>query len=99
MLVTRPDRPAPPPQRLWPLLVVVAGVLLGLGLAVVGETTWRVGSVVVGLALLAGAVERAVLSDRAAGLLQVRGKTFDVVVLGGTGLAVVALALVVPPGR
>ncbi len=97
--MTRPDRPAPPPQRPWPLLVVVAGVLLGLATAVVGETTWRVGSVVVGLALLVGAGERAVLSDRAAGLLQVRGKAFDVVVLAGAGLAVVALALVVPPGR
>ena len=74
-------------------------MLLGLGVAVVGGTTWRLGSVVVGLALLVGAGERAVLSDRAAGLLQVRGKAFDVVVLAGTGLAVVALALVVPPGR
>ncbi|SDT23859.1 Protein of unknown function [Friedmanniella luteola] len=90
---------AAPQQRPWPLLVVVAGVALGLLVSVLGEATWRLGSVLVGLALLVGAVERLVLSDRAAGLLQVRGKGFDVAVLALFGLAVVALALVVPPGR
>ena len=97
--MSRPDATPPPQQRPWPLLVVVAGVVLGLVLSVLGETTWRAGSVVVGLALLVGAAERLVLTDRAAGLLQVRGKGFDVVVLALLGLAVVTLALVVPPGR
>ena len=50
-------------------------------------------------ALLVGAVERLVLSDRAAGLLQVRGKAFDVAVLGLAGAAVVTFALWVPSGR
>ena len=99
--MSRPDGAVPPPpqQRPWPLLVVVAGVALGLLLSVVGQTTWRAGSVVVGLALLVGAVERLVLSDRAAGLLQVRGRAFDVALLALAGAAVVVLALLVPPGR
>lgn len=95
----RPDAGAPLQQRPWPLLVVVAGVALGLVVTVLGESTWRVGAVVVGAALLVGAVERLVLSDRAAGLLQVRGKAFDVAVLGLAGAAVVTVALLVPPGR
>ena len=90
---------AAPQQRPWPLLVVVAGVALGLLVSVLGDSTWRLGSVLVGLALLVGAVERLVLSDQAAGLLQVRGKGFDVAVLALFGLAVVVLALLVPPGR
>jgi len=86
-------------QRAWPLLVVVAGVALGLVVGLVGEATWRIGCVLVGAALLVGALERLALPDRAAGLLQVRGKAFDVAVLGLAGAAIAALALAVPPGR
>lgn len=85
--------------RQWPLLVVVVGVLAGLVVAWLGTTTWRLGCVLVGVALLVGAAERLVLGDREVGLLQVRGKGFDVVVLAVLGLAVVVLALAVPPGR
>jgi hypothetical protein len=97
-VASRPDTGAPL-QRPGPLLVVVAGVVLGLVVSVLGESTWRPGALVVGAALLVGAVERLALTDRAAGLLQVRGKAFDVAVLALAGLAVVGLALVVPPGR
>jgi hypothetical protein len=97
--VNRPDAGATVPQRPWPLLVVVAGVALGLVVGMVGESTWRLGCLLIGAALLVGAVERLVLPDRAAGLLQVRAKGFDVAVLALTGAAVVALALVVPSGR
>lgn len=96
--MSRPDGGLPQ-QRPWPLLVVVAGVVLGLGLSVLGASTWRLGSLLVGAALLVGAGERLVLSDRAAGLLQVRGKAFDVAVLGLAGAAVITVALLVPPGR
>jgi hypothetical protein len=53
----------------------------------------------IGAALVVGAVERVVLADREAGLLQVRGKAFDVAVLALAGAAVIVLAVVVPPGR
>ena len=97
--MNRPDASATVQQRPWPLLVVVAGVALGLVVGMVGESTWRLGCLLIGAALLVGAVERLVLPDRAAGLLQVRAKGFDVAVLALTGAAVVALALVVPSGR
>ena len=97
--MTRPDTGAALQQRPGPLLVVVAGVALGLVVGLLGESTWRLGSLLIGVSLLVGAVERLVLPDRAAGLLRVRTKPFDVAVLALAGAAVVALALVVPSGR
>ena len=85
--------------RQWPLLVVVAGVAVGLLVTWLGESTWRIGCLLIGASLLVGAVERLLLPDREAGLLQVRGKTFDVAVLAVTGAAVLVLAVVVPAGR
>lgn len=85
--------------RQWPLLVVVVGVVVGLAVAWLGEATWRLGCLLIGGSLLVGAVERIVLPDREAGLLQVRGKGFDVAVLALTGVAVLVLAVVVPGGR
>ena len=41
----------------WPLLIVVAGVVLGLAIAAFGEGTWRIGCVVVGSSLIVGALE------------------------------------------
>jgi hypothetical protein len=87
------------PLRLWPLLVVVAGVLAGLVTALVVEQGWRPGCILIGIALLLGALERLVLPANAAGLLQVRGKAFDTAVLTLTGGAVLILTLVVPGGR
>ena len=97
--MSRPDTAAGASVRQWPLVVVVLGVLAGLVVAWLGETTWRLGCLVIGGSLLVGAVERLLLPDREAGLLQVRGKAFDVAVLTLTGVAVVALAIAVPSGR
>ena len=93
------SQPQPAAPRHWPLLVVVGGVLAGLVIAWVGETTWRIGCLVIGASLVVGGLERLLLPDRDAGLLQVRGKAFDVAVLVLTGAAVLVLAVVVPPGR
>jgi hypothetical protein len=78
---------------------VIGGVLIGLVLAVVGQTTWRLGGLVIGAALAVGALERLALPSRDAGLLQVRGKPFDVTVLAIGAVLVIVLAIVVPPGR
>lgn len=86
-------------MRQWPLLVVVAGVVIGLAVALLGDTTWRLGALVIGASLGVGAVERIALPSREAGLLQVRSKGFDVCVLALTGAAIIALAIAVPPGR
>lgn len=85
--------------RQWPLLIVVAGVALGLVIACIGPTTWRLGCLVIGSSLGVGAVERIALPRKEAGLLQVRGRAFDVAVLALTGAAIVALAIVVPARR
>ncbi len=82
--------------RWWPVLVVAAGVVIGLLIAVVSRDSWRFGTVVIGAALLVGAGIRIVLPPREAGLLQVRSRGFDVVVLLVAGLAIVVLALVIP---
>jgi Protein of unknown function (DUF3017) len=83
--------------RAWPLLVVLAGVVGGLVLATLGPDTWRAGCLIIGASLGVGALLRAVLPSREAGLLQVRGKAFDVTVLVVLAVAVVALAIAVPP--
>ena len=82
--------------RWWPVLVVVAGVSIGLGIAVLSRDSWRAGAVIIGCALLLGAGIRLALPPREAGLLQVRSRAFDVVVLAVGGVAVVVLALVIP---
>lgn len=83
--------------RQWPLLIVVAGLALGLLIVVLGQ--WSFGCLLIGCSLGIGAVERVALSNREAGLLQVRSKAFDITVLVGMGVAIVTLAIIVPSGR
>ncbi len=84
--------------RWWPVLVVVTGVVGGLLISVFGRDTWRLGCLVIGCSLLVGAAIRIVLPAREAGLLQVRGRGFDIAVLMIGGIAIVALAIAIPPG-
>jgi hypothetical protein len=80
-------------------LIVVIGVLAGLVVSLLGESTWRWGCLLIGASLGIGAVERIALPTRDAGLLQVRSKAFDVTVLAVTAAAIIALAIAVPEGR
>lgn len=82
--------------RAWPLLVVLAGVVGGLVVAVLGQTTWRLGCLILGASLGLGAVLRLALPSREAGLLQVRGKAFDAGLLLVLAAAVIVLAIRVP---
>jgi len=90
-------RRVPPttPAEAAPLAVVVLGMLAGVLVVVLGH--WRMGSVVIGVFLTIGGIERIVLKDRA-GLLQARNRFFDVIALLGMGIGIIVLAIVVPPG-
>ena len=75
-------------------LLVVAMTLVGLGITVAGA--WRTGVGWMGAGLLVGALARAVLSERGAGMLRVRRRWSDVVTLTIVGVALIVLAVVVP---
>ena len=80
--------------RQLPLLSVL--VVVAIGLLRVTFEHWRQGLVIIGLALVGGAVLRLLLPVRRAGFLAVRGRTVDVVLLAGTGLALTIIALTIP---
>ncbi len=80
--------------RQLPLLAVLVAV--GVGLLVVTFDHWRLGLVLIGLALIGGAVLRLLLPVRRAGFLAVRSRPIDVVLLAGAGLALAVIALTIP---
>ncbi|MFI1966699.1 DUF3017 domain-containing protein [Streptomyces pathocidini] len=84
---------APAPVRQWPLLSVLGGTAVGL--AVVAADFARVGILIVGLALLAGAVMRWSLPS--VGMLAVRSRFTDVVIYGVLGAVILLLALMAQP--
>lgn len=63
--------------RAVPLLLVLAGVALGLVL--ISLDHWRRGATALGASAAVAGLLRLVLSERAAGFLAVRSKAFDVV--------------------
>lgn len=88
---------APAPARQWPLLTVLCAA--GLGLLVVAldpfEQAFRVGTILIGGALIAGAVLRWVVPS--VGMLAVRSRFTDLVTYGVMGTLIVLLALVAQP--
>ena len=78
---------------LFALCLLVAGG----GLVLAALEQWRLGAAICALALLLAAPVRAFLSDERAGMLRVRRKLVDVVVLIGLGAGLLVLALVAPP--
>jgi hypothetical protein len=80
--------------RQLPLLAVL--LVVGLGLLLVTFQHWRMGLVVIGLALVGAAVLRLLLPVRRAGFLAVRSRPVDVVLLAGTGLALAVIARTIP---
>lgn len=96
------------PPRPWPSLSVayLAVVILGaVGLVLLALVGWgqaaanlfRPGALLVGSATCLAAVLRAVLSDRAAGMLVLRSRRIDVLVYAVLGTAALVLAILVPP--
>lgn len=83
--------------RQWPILVVLAGVVIALVL--VSLDYFRRGSVVLAGSVLLAAFLRLLLPDREAGLLAVRSRRVDVTVLGVLGALLAVFAFWVPPPR
>jgi Protein of unknown function (DUF3017) len=80
--------------RQLPLVAVLAAVAVGL--LVVAIDRWRLGLVIVGLALVGGALLRLLLPVRRVGFLAVRSRTTDVVLMAGTGVVLAVTALTIP---
>ncbi len=74
----------------WPFALVVLMVLTAGGFVVADR--WRRGAILVGIAMLVGAVLRAVLRDHQVGLLAVRNRPVDVVTFAAFGVAILVLA-------
>ena len=84
---------APAPARQWPILAVLG--LVGLGLLLTALDVFRYGTLLIGVALVIGAVLRWILPD--VGMLAVRSRFTDIVTYGVLGLAIVLLAMMVQP--
>ncbi|GGL75661.1 membrane protein [Streptomyces fumigatiscleroticus] len=84
---------APAPARQWPVITVLG--LVGLGLLLTALDTFRLGTLLVGVGLLAGAFLRWLLPG--VGMLAVRSRFTDIVTYGALGLAIVLLAMMVQP--
>lgn len=84
---------APAPARQWPILAVLGSVAVGLVL--VAADAFRAGTVLIGAALLVGALLRWLLPS--VGMLAVRSRFTDVITYGGLGTVIVLLALMAQP--
>ncbi|MEU5058601.1 MULTISPECIES: DUF3017 domain-containing protein [Streptomyces] len=84
---------APAPARQWPILAVIS--LVGLGLLLTAFDVFRVGTLLIGVALIGGAVLRWTLPS--VGMLAVRSRFTDMVTYGFLGVVIVLLALMVEP--
>lgn len=82
-------------RRQWPLLSVLSMILMAL--AFVAADRFRVGSVLLALAVVYAVALRAALTDDAAGLLVVRSRRVDLIVLGVLALGLLVLSFWVPP--
>ena len=86
-------RGAPAPARQWPILAVTGTV--GLGLLLTAVDVFRFGTLLIGVALLAGAAMRWMLPD--VGMLAVRSRFTDLVTYGVLGVTIALLAMMAQP--
>ncbi|MFI5630950.1 DUF3017 domain-containing protein [Streptomyces sp. NPDC051664] len=88
---------APAPARQWPLLAVLCTAGIGLLIVAVNPfaQAFRIGTILIGVALIGGAVLRCVVSS--VGMLAVRSRFTDLVTYGLLGVLIVLLALVAQP--
>jgi Protein of unknown function (DUF3017) len=73
---------------------VAITVIIGLGFAALGP--WRTGVGICGGGLIAAGLGRAAIPERMSGLLRVRRRGVDMVLMLALGIALVVLATVIP---
>ncbi|MFD7557298.1 DUF3017 domain-containing protein [Streptomyces sp. NPDC059533] len=81
------------PARQWPMLSVLTATAVGLLATALGHP--RVGTLVIGIALIAASAMRRLLPS--VGMLAVRSRFTDMVTYGLLGVAITLLALVIEP--
>jgi hypothetical protein len=75
-------------------LLALGGTLAGVGIMTTGN--WRLGVLWMGASLLSAAAARLVLPENQAGMLHVRRRLVDVVILIGLGAGLVISAAAIP---
>lgn len=80
----------------FPFVLVMAVVVVGLVRIV--QYYWREGTVLVAGALLLAALLRALLPQDRIGLVAIRGRGVDILLYGGLGVAMMAVALTIHGG-
>lgn len=98
------SRQLPPlrrPKTFGGVLYFAVVALTAVGLVIVAVSSWRRGVTFIGAGLLLAAAARALLGEYDAGMLRVRRRWFDVLVLVFTGCALIFLAATIPnqPGQ
>ncbi|MEV0782915.1 DUF3017 domain-containing protein [Streptomyces sp. NPDC050423] len=88
---------APAPARQWPLLAVLGTAAIGLLIVASDpfEGAFRIGTILIGVALIGGAVLRLVVPS--VGMLAVRSRFTDLVTYGLLGVLIVMLSLMAQP--
>lgn len=76
---------------------VAVAVAIAIGVTLAAAGAWRFGVTVAGVAMVAGGVFRGAVPERSVGLLRVRRRSTDVVLMIGMGAVLIALAAMVPP--
>ena len=77
-------------------LLTLLGVFIGLVIVALGP--WRLGIYVIGATFVANALGRLVVPEAHKGMLNVRGRSFDVFWTMTLGVSLLILAAVVPAG-
>ena len=90
------DGPRGRPQTLGGVVYLLVLGSAGVGLVLVFLGAWRAGLSWIGVGLVVAGLTRLVLTDRGAGMLRVRRRWSDVLMLVLAGVGLVVLSIVVP---
>jgi hypothetical protein len=90
------DSPFKRPQTLGGVVYLAVLGAAVVGLVIVFAGAWRTGLAWIGAGLLLAAFARLVFSERGAGMLRVRRKWSDVLMLTVAGVGLIVLSVIVP---